>query len=87
MDGTVRDAAEHSRFELVVGGQVVFADYRRDGSRLLITHVEAPPHLRGTGAAGRLMAGIVALAGASGEEIVPLCGYARAWMRRHDRRA
>jgi hypothetical protein len=87
MDVTVRDAAERSRFELDIGGQLVFADYRRRDGRLLITHVEAALPLRGTGAASRLMAGIVALAGESGEDIVPLCAYAKAWMRRHGRAA
>ena len=78
----VRDAVDRSRFELDVGGQIVFANYRRQGGRLMIMHVEAPMPLRGTGAAGRLMEGIVALARESGEEIVPYCGYARAWLRR-----
>ena len=53
----------------------------------MILHVEAAPPLRGTGAAGRLMEGIVALAREAGEEIVPNCGYARAWLRRHPQAA
>ncbi len=38
---------------------MVFADYRRQPGRLVITYVEAPPELRGTGAAGRLMQGVI----------------------------
>jgi hypothetical protein len=63
-------------------GQVVFADYRRAGSRLIIDHVEAPMALRGTGAAGRLMAALSADARAKGLRITPICGYAAAWLRR-----
>ena len=48
-----------SRFELDVDGEVIFADYRREGSTLFIDWVEAPPRLRGTGASGRLMTAIV----------------------------
>ena len=80
---TLRDDQEAGRFEIEEAGQVVFADYRREGGRLIIDHVEAPPALRGSGAAGRLMQAIVAEAASSGETIVPLCGYASAWLRRN----
>jgi predicted GNAT family acetyltransferase len=50
---------------------------------LLINHVEAPPPLRGTGTAGRLMQGIAETARREGFKLVPLCGYAAAWIRRH----
>ena len=83
MTTAVRDNPETNRYELDVGGQVVFAIYRRDGSTLYIRHVEAPPSLRGTGAAGRLMEGIMEIARAERLNIVPLCSYAAAWMRRH----
>jgi hypothetical protein len=61
----------------------VFATYRRSGGRLIIDHVEAPPVLRGTGAAGRFMEGLAAEARSAGEKIVPVCGYAAAWLHRH----
>jgi len=48
----VKDNTERSRFELDVDGKIVFASYRRDGDLVRIPHVEAPPSLRGTGAAG-----------------------------------
>lgn len=70
------------RFERDEAGQVVFADYRRSDGRLILDHVEAPIALRGTGAAGRLMEEIAAYARAEGLRVVPLCGYAAAWLRR-----
>ncbi len=79
----LRDNVERGRFELQVGGDVVFATYRREPGQLVISHVYAPPILRGTGAAGRLMEGVAAHARAEGDRIVPLCGYARAWLRGH----
>ena len=36
-----------------------------------------------TGAAGRLMEGVMARARAEGVKVTPLCGYAAAWLRRH----
>jgi hypothetical protein len=80
----VRENAANRRFEMIEDGHVVFADYRRESGRLIIDHVEAPPALRGTGAAGRFMEGFAALVRANGEKIVPLCGYAATWLRRHD---
>ena len=79
----VSDNREKSRFELKEAGAIVFANYRRDGAILAIPYVEAPPILRGTGAAGRLMQGVMAIARAEGRKVLPLCGYASAWIRRH----
>ena len=82
------DAFSHnpakSRYELDVDGVMAWADYQRSGHRLVIPHVEADPALRGTGAAGRLMGKVVETARAEGMKIVPLCGYASAWLRRND---
>ncbi len=79
----LKDNAARKRFELEVDGHVAFADYRRSGDTLVIPHVEAAPALRGTGAAGRLMQGLMEHARAEGVKILPLCGYAAAWIRRH----
>jgi len=79
----IKDNAAESRFELEEGGKLAFADYRRTGDRLILPHVEADPALRGTGAAGRLMQGVLAQARSEGLKVVPLCGYAAAFMKRH----
>ena len=79
----VHDNPGRHRFEMVEQGQTVFADYRRDGRRLIIDHVEAPVSLRGTGAAGRFMEGLVVAARAEGSTLVPICSYAVAWLLRH----
>lgn len=83
MRQTVIDNTDTSRFELDIDGQVAHADYRVDSDTLYIDYVEAPPALRGTGAAGRLMEGVMTAAAEKGYAVVPVCGYAAAWMRRH----
>ncbi len=83
----VRDNTAASRFELDVDGHTALADYRRQGDRLLITHVETPPALQGGGVAARVMDGVVAAARAEGLKIVPICSYAAAYMRRHTEHA
>jgi predicted GNAT family acetyltransferase len=74
---------ECQRFELTEHELTAFADYRCDGSNLAVLHVESPLPLRGKGTAGRLMHGIALHARQHGLTIIPLCGYARAWLRRH----
>ncbi len=79
----MRDDPGRSRFELEVDGAVAYADYRRQPGTLVIAYVYAPPVLRGTGTADRLMRAVAGTARAEGRQIVPLCGYAAAWLRRH----
>jgi predicted GNAT family acetyltransferase len=79
--GNLKDNTARSRYELGVDGQTVFANYRREGDVLTILWVEAPPALRGTGAAGRLMTLIGEEARRHNWKIVPVCGYAAAWLR------
>ncbi len=83
MNQTVIDNTGANRFELDIDGEVAHADYRVTGDVLYIDYVEAPPVLRGTGAASRLMEGVMAAAAEKGYSVVPVCGYAAAWMRRH----
>lgn len=72
-----------SRYERVEGGHLSYADYRKEGDTLYIKYVFAPPELRGSGAAGRLMDGVTAFARAENLKIVPICGYAASWLRKH----
>ncbi len=83
MAARLMDNENLDRFEMAEDGEVVFADYRRSAGRLYIDHVEAPVALRGSGAAGRLMALIAEHARDTNVEIVPICGYAAAWLKRH----
>ncbi len=71
------------RFELTESGAIAFADYRVQDGRMIVPHVEAAHQLRGTGAAGRLMEGVMDAARRRGLKVVPLCPYADTYMRRH----
>ena len=83
-----QDNKNLQRFErLVSGGHIVYATYRIDGKTLYINYVEAPPALRGSGEAGRLMEDITAHARAEGLKLHPICGYAASWLRRHPEHA
>ena len=79
----VHDNKDESRFELEEQGLTAFADYSRRGDVLTIPHVEAPMALRGTGAAGRLMRGLLDLVRNEGLKVVPSCPYAAVFIQRH----
>ncbi|HWU48895.1 MAG TPA: GNAT family N-acetyltransferase [Asticcacaulis sp.] len=79
----ITDNTDKRRFELRENGHTAYADYRRDNDSLYIDYVEAPPVLRGTGAAGRLMEGVMQSARAQNLKVIPICGYAAAWIKRH----
>lgn len=83
MATALTDNTAESRFELNVDGQIAYANYERRGQSLVIPFVYSAPPLRGTGAAERVMEGVTEIARQEGRKIVPLCGYARAWLRRH----
>ena len=80
---SLRDNSALQRFELEECGLIAFANYRRSGQHVVIPHVEAPPDLRGTGAAGRLMSAIVEKARADGFTVTPTCSYAALWFKQH----
>ena len=78
----LRNNEARSRYEMDEQGMTSWADYRLQGERLYIDHVESPVPLRGSGAAGRLMAALAQDAKERGLKITPICGYAAAWLRR-----
>ncbi len=65
----------------------VWADYADRANGRAILHVEAEPELRGIGASGRFMQTLADHARKEGIKLVPVCGYAAAWFRRHPNEA
>ena len=68
----LRDNTANSQYELDIDGETVFARYQKADGVLTIMWVEAPPSLRGTGAAGRIMKLLGQEAATNGWRIVPV---------------
>ena len=81
--GTVVENTAGNRFEMAFPDGRAFASFRRDGDRLIVTHVEVPPAFNGQGLGSRLVSGIFEMARASDRRIVPACSFAADWARRH----
>lgn len=83
MMNRVRDDAARRRYELEVGGEVAFIEYRRNGRIVSMTYAEVPVALRGRGVGAMLVQGALALVREQGEQVIPQCSFVAHYMRRH----
>lgn len=79
----VRDNPDLSRYEMDVGGDVAFANYRRLPGRVLITHTETPRALRGRGVASQLVKGALDLIRADEDKVIAGCGFVADYLEAH----
>jgi predicted GNAT family acetyltransferase len=80
---SVRDNKTRNRFELDAYGEVAFANYRRAGDRVVITHTETPEPLRGRGIASSLVRGALDLIRADGMKVSAGCGFVADYLEAH----
>lgn len=80
---TVHDNTAKRRYEVHADGQVAVLEYQRKDGRILLIHTEVPPALEGHGIAAKLARAALDAARADGVEVVPLCTYVAAYIRRH----
>ncbi len=83
MTAAVRNNKEKSRFELEVGDELAFANYRLTPSAAIITHTETPRSLRGRGVASELVKGALNLIRGDGRKVVAGCSFVVDYLRQH----
>ena len=79
----VRHNPAASRFEAYAEAELCRADYRMAGDVMRIVHTEVPHRLEGRGLAAQVVQAALDHARANGLKVAPVCGYVRAYMRRH----
>lgn len=79
----VRNNAALSRYELDVDGVTAFANYRLAPGKVIITHTETPPALRGRGIASQLIHGALEQIRADGRKVVAACGFVVDYLDKH----
>lgn len=79
----VRNNTALSRYELDVDGTTAFANYRLAPGKVIITHTETPPVLRGRGIASQLVRGALEQIRADGLKVVAACGFVVDYLDKH----
>lgn len=80
---TVIDNKDEQQYELHADGEVAVLTYERHGKRIFFLHTGVPPALEGQGIASLLARTALDNARAEALEVVPLCPYVAAYIRRH----
>lgn len=81
----VLDASDRDRYEAREGDELIgLLDYRRYDGCVSLDHVEVVPAARGRGIGDLLVGAAVEDARKAGLEIVPVCPFAAAWLKRHE---
>jgi predicted GNAT family acetyltransferase len=83
MSASVRDNKDESRFELDVGKEIAFANYRLTPSAVIITHTETPRTLRGRGIASELVKGALDLIRRDGRKVIAGCSFVVDYLDKH----
>jgi len=74
------------RFELTVNGQTAFLKYERTPEKIVLIHTEVPTGLRGHHIGERLVEAALHAGRAAGLQIVAVCPFVRAYLRKHPSR-
>jgi uncharacterized protein len=74
--------AEH-RFEVRLGADVAFAEYRLKPGQIVLPHTVVPPAFEGKGVASALARHAFGHARAQGLTVVPTCPFMASWVKKH----
>lgn len=64
-----------NQFELLIGDQIAFLEYYRDGKKIFLNHTEVPVELRGKGYAAKLVKKSLQYSREHKLIVVPSCSY------------
>jgi predicted GNAT family acetyltransferase len=73
----------HTRYELDVNGKLAVSEYNRLANAVMFTHTEVPEALEGRGIGNALLRGALDDVRAQGLQVIPLCPFVAAFIRRH----
>jgi predicted GNAT family acetyltransferase len=74
---------EKNRFELNIGDQTVFIDYKERGKKIFLTHTQTPEKLKGKGAATAIIEKTLTYIEKHRYTLIPICPMVKAYLKRH----
>jgi predicted GNAT family acetyltransferase len=83
MNPQIRDNPAVHRYEIEVDGQTAYVRYTRKPGVITFIHTEVPEGLAGKGIGSRLARHVLDAARAEGLQVVPVCPFIDAWMKKH----
>lgn len=82
-DLSIIDNTEAQRFEAQLGDDRAVAEYHLKNNVIIFTHTEVPEVMEGKGVAGKLIKTALDTAKAEHYQVVPLCPFVSAYIKRH----
>lgn len=82
-DLSVTNNTEAQRFEAQLGDDRAVAEYHLKNDVIIFTHTEVPEVMEGKGVAGKLIKTALDTAKAEHYQVVPLCPFVAAYIKRH----
>ncbi len=83
-DVSVHENLAAHRYEIRIGDQVAFLQYRKPATgAMVLVHTEVPSALEGRGFGGRLVKAAMEAARADGRQVVARCPFVRSYLERH----
>lgn len=79
----VRRNDERNRYELTSQNQLAVCEFNRLTNAVMFTHTEVPEALEGQGVGSTLVRGALDDVRAQGLQVVPICPFVAAFIRRH----
>ena len=80
----VRDNPDRHRFEIYLGdGSIAIAEYTLPAGKIMFTHTEVPRGHEGQGLGTTLIRAGLAAARERGLEVIPICPFFAAYMKKH----
>ena len=74
---------ERSRFEVRLGEDVAFAEYRLKPGRIILPHTVVPAAFEGKGVASALARAAFGYARDNALTVIPTCPFMSAWIKKH----
>ena len=79
----VRCNDDRNRYELTAEGQLCVCEFNRLTNAVMFTHTEVPVALKGQGVGSTLVRGALDDVRVQGLQVIPLCPFVAAFIRRH----
>ena len=83
MSADVVHVPEQSRFEVAGEPEPAVLVYEKGDGEVALLHTVVPVSMEGQGVGSRLAEAAVGWARAQDLEVVPVCSFVQAWMKRH----